>query len=309
MRNVSLREANLHLNDNAFNPSATFSAQVTPWLQPFVSWSKSSRAPNVQEVFFANEGGASMNPFLKPEKAETWEAGFNVNKNGLFAGEDKFHMKALAYQSRIKDYITSESFMLCYNGSLCKDLDDSFGGFNANVYVNTPSTVTTKGYEIEAGYDVGFAYVNVSWSKQHTDQPTSIASTVYSFAYSDLSDLPDSYATLDVGGRLFDEKLTIGSLVKFTGKSKRLSTEGIDTDTNAVPKESMPDIPTVIDLYSTYQMTDNVLLRFSVQNVTNRDYSEALNRMNQSLDYAKEGSSINTTARGRTYIFGGEIQF
>lgn len=302
-------EANLHLNDNAFNPSATFSAQVTPWLQPFVSWSKSSRAPNVQEVFFANEGGASMNPFLKPEKAETWEAGFNVNKNGLFAGEDKFHMKALAYQSRIKDYITSESFMLCYNGSLCKDLDDSFGGFNANVYVNTPSTVTTKGYEIEAGYDVGFAYVNVSWSKQHTDQPTSIASTVYSFAYSDLSDLPDSYATLDVGGRLFDEKLTIGSLVKFTGKSKRLSTEGIDTDTNAVPKESMPDIPTVIDLYSTYQMTDNVLLRFSVQNVTNRDYSEALNRMNQSLDYAKEGSSINTTARGRTYIFGGEIQF
>ena len=156
---------------------------------------------------------------------------------------------------------------------------------------------------------MGFASVTLSWSKQHTDQPTSIASTVYSFAYSDLSDLPDSYATLDVGGRLFDEKLTIGSLVKFTGKSKRLSTEGIDTDTNSVPKESMPDIPTVIDLYSTYQMTDNVLLRFSVQNVTNRDYSEALNRMNQSLDYAKEGSSINTTARGRTYIFGGEIQF
>ncbi len=56
-------------------------------------------------------------------------------------------------------------------------------------------------------------------------------------------------------------------------------------------------------------MTDNVLLRFSVQNVTNRDYAEALNRMNQSLDYAQEGASVNTTARGRTYVFGGEIQF
>jgi len=302
-------EANLNLDDNAFNPSATFSAQVMPWLQPFVSWSRSSRAPNVQEVFFANEGGASMNPFLKPEKAETWEAGFNINKKGLLVEKDSFHMKALAYQSRIKDYITSESFMLCYDGQLCHDFDNSFGGFNANVYVNTTSPVTTKGYEIEAGYDMGFAYANISWSKQHTDQPTSIASTVYSFAYSDISDLPDSYATLDVGGRLFDQRLTIGSLVKFTGKSKRLSTEGISTDTNTVPKESMPDIPTVIDLYSTLQMTDNVLLRFSVQNVTNRDYSEALNRMNQSLDYAKEGSTINTTARGRTYIFGGEIQF
>jgi hemoglobin/transferrin/lactoferrin receptor protein len=299
----------LKLDDKAFNPSATFSAQVTPWLQPFVSWSQSSRAPNVQEVFFANEGGISMNPFLKPEKAQTWEAGFNVNKKSLLVEQDSFHLKALAYHTRIKDYITSESFMLCYTGQLCNDFDNSYGGFNANVYVNTTSPVTTKGYEIEAGYDMGFAYANLSWSKQHTDQPTSSASTVYSFAYSDMSDLPDSYATLDVGGRLFNEKVTIGSLVKFTGKSKRLSTEGISTDTNSVPKEKMPDIPTVIDLYSSWQMTDNVLLRFSVQNVTNRDYAEALNRMNQSLDYAKDGASVNTTARGRTYVFGGEIQF
>ena len=299
----------LRLDDKAFNPSATLSAQVTPWLQPFVSWSHSSRAPNVQEVFFANEGGASMNPFLKPEKAETWEAGFNVNKKGLLLEQDSFHLKALAYHTRIKDYITSESFMLCYSGQLCHDLENSFGGFNANVYVNTTSPVTTKGYEIEAGYDVGFAYANLAWSKQQTDQPTSIASTIYSFAYSDMSDLPESYATLDIGGRLFDQKVTLGSLVKFTGKSKRLSTEGISTDTNSVPKEKMPNIPTVIDLYSSWQMTDNVLLRFSVQNVTNRDYAEALNRMNQSLDYAQEGASVNTTARGRTYVFGGEIQF
>lgn len=299
----------LRLDNTAFNPSATLSAQVTPWLQPFVSWSHSSRAPNVQEVFFANEGGASMNPFLKPEKAETWEAGFNVNKKGLLLEQDSFHLKALAYHTRIKDYITSESFMLCYSGQLCHDLENSFGGFNANVYVNTTSPVTTKGYEIEAGYDVGFAYANLAWSKQQTDQPTSIASTVYSFAYSDMSDLPESYATLDIGGRLFDQKVTLGSLVKFTGKSKRLSTEGISSDTNSVPKEKMPNIPTVIDLYSSWQMTDNVLLRFSVQNVTNRDYAEALNRMNQSLDYAQEGASVNTTARGRTYVFGGEIQF
>lgn len=302
-------ESNLHLDDHAVNPSATFSAQVTPWLQPFVSWSRSSRAPNVQEVFFANEGGASMNPFLKPEKADTWEVGFNVNQQGVLFEQDSFHLKALAYRSRIKDYITSESFTLCYTGQLCKDSANSSGDFNANIYVNTPSPVTTKGYEIEAGYDAGFAYANLSWSKQHTDQPTSVASTIYSFAYNDLSDLPASYATLDIGGRLFDRRLTVGSLVKFTGKSKRLSSEGINVDTGTVPKESMPDIPTVIDLYSTWQMTESVLLRLSVQNVTNRDYAEALNRMNQSLDYAKEGASVNTTARGRTWIFGGEVQF
>ncbi|MFB5077764.1 TonB-dependent receptor domain-containing protein [Raoultella sp. C349492] len=302
-------ESHLKLDNTDVNPSATFSAQVTPWLQPFVSWSRSSRAPNVQEVFFANEGGASMNPFLKPEKAETWEAGFNINKQGLLHEQDSFHLKALAYRSRIKNYITSESFFLCHDGRLCQDIDNASDSFNANIYINVPSTVTATGYEIEAGYDIGFAYANLSWSKQHTDQPTSIASTVYSFAYSDLSDLPDSYATLDVGGRLFDRRLTVGSLVKFTGKTKRLSTEGISLDSNTVPKEDMPNIPTIIDLYSTWQATDNVQLRLSVQNVTNRDYAEALNRMNQSVDYARAGTSVNTTARGRTWIFGGEIQF
>ncbi|MGX5089000.1 TonB-dependent receptor domain-containing protein [Enterobacter sp. UPMP2052] len=302
-------EATIDLDDKALNPSATLSAQVTPWLQPFVGWSRSSRAPNVQEVFFANEAGASMNPFLKPEKADTWQAGVNIVKEGLLTERDSFHMKALAYESRIKDYINSESFFLCYDGSRCKDIDNSASGFNANIYINTPSPVTSRGYEIEAGYDVGYAYVNVTWSKQQTDQPTSIASTSYSFAYDDMSDLPDYYATLDLGARFFDEKLVVGSLFKFTGKSKRLSTEGISIDSNTVPKESMPNIPTIVDLYSSYQVTDNVLLRLGVQNVTNRDYSEALNRMNQSLDNAVEGASLNTTARGRTWIAGGEIRF
>lgn len=302
-------EATLDLDDKALNPSVTLSAQVTPWLQPFVGWSRSSRAPNVQEVFFSNEGGASMNPFLKPEKADTWQAGFNVIKEGLLSENDAFHLKALAYESRIKDYITSESFFLCYDGSRCKDIDNSAGGFNANIYINTVSPVTARGYEIEAGYDIGFAYANLTWSKQQTDQPTSIASTTYSFGYDDLSDLPDYYATLDLGARFFSEKLVLGSLIKFTGKSKRLSTEGISVDSNTVPKENMPSIPTIVDLYSSYQVTDNVLLRLGVQNVTDRDYSDALNRMNQNLDNAVEGASLNTTARGRTWVFGGEIRF
>ncbi|WP_353745652.1 TonB-dependent receptor domain-containing protein, partial [Shigella sp. FJ200903] len=53
--------------EGGFNPSVQLSAQVTPWLQPFIGYSKSMRAPNIQEMFFSNSGGASMNPFLKPE--------------------------------------------------------------------------------------------------------------------------------------------------------------------------------------------------------------------------------------------------
>lgn len=297
----------LNLKDRALNPSATLSAQVTPWFQPYVSWSRSSRAPNVQEVFFANEGGASMNPFLKPEKASTWETGFNIVREGLLTEKDSFHMKALTYRTRIKDYITSETFFMC-NSMLCQDLDGASDSFNASIYVNTPSTVTSKGYEVEAGYDAGFAFMNLSWSKQHTDQPTSVASSISTFGYGDISDLPKTYATLDVGGRLFNQKLTLGSLVKFTGKSKRITAEELNDD-QSIPKEKMPDIPTIVDLYSSYEVTDNVTLRLSVQNVANRNYADALNRMNQILDYDRQGSTTSTTARGRTWVFGGEIKF
>ncbi|WP_281988399.1 TonB-dependent receptor domain-containing protein, partial [Escherichia coli] len=81
------------------------SAQVTPWLQPFIGYSKSMRAPNIQEMFFSNSGGASMNPFLKPERAETWQAGFNIDTRDLLVEQDALRFKALAYRSRIQNYI------------------------------------------------------------------------------------------------------------------------------------------------------------------------------------------------------------
>ncbi|WP_082204245.1 TonB-dependent receptor domain-containing protein [Winslowiella iniecta] len=304
-------EGILNLNDRAFNPSVALSAQVTPWLQPFVSYSHSSRAPNPQEVFFANEGGGSMNPFLKPEKAETYQAGFNIIKNGLLFEQDTFRLKALAYQSRIKNYISSQSFFLCYDGTLCHDIDNSSADFNAYLHTNSLTPVHSDGYEIEASYDVEYAYVNLSWSKQHTDQPTSVASSTQGgMGYGDISDLPDSYATLDIGARFLDKKLVVGSLFKFTGKSKRLSVNGYDYETGQLPKEQLPNIPTIIDLYSNYQLTDNVLLRLSVQNLGNKNYAEALNKLNQDYYYSgDDGKSVNTSARGRTWVFGGEVRF
>lgn len=303
-------EASLNLKDASFNPSVMFSAQVTPWLQPFVGYSHSTRAPNVQEVFFGNEGGGSMNPFLKPEHARTVEAGFNLIKPDLLTSGDTFRLKALAYRTRIRDYIASESFFLCSDGSLCKDINDADSGFNAHMSVNTTSPVTTRGYELEAAYDAGVGYLNVAWSWQHTNQPTSIASTTQlGFGYDDMADLPRNYGTIDLGARFFDKRLVIGSLIKITGRSQRLSTEGIDMDSNTVEKEDMPRIPTIVDLYGSYKVSEALSVRFGVQNLADKDYAEALNRMNQDLYYAEEGMSINTTARGRTFMVGAELRF
>ena len=85
------------------------SAQVTPWLQPFVSYSKSMRGPNIREVFFANSGGQSMNPFLKGEKRRR-QGGFNANAHDLLFKQDSFQLKAVYFETRIKNYISSQTY-------------------------------------------------------------------------------------------------------------------------------------------------------------------------------------------------------
>ncbi|WP_413508684.1 TonB-dependent receptor domain-containing protein [Serratia proteamaculans] len=305
--------SNINLKEHGFNPAVMLSAQVTPWLQPFVSYNKSMRGPNIQEVFFANSGGQSMNPFLKGETAETWQAGFNANAHDLLFKQDSFQLKAVYFESKIKNYISSQSYMVCSNRQKCnrsqatqEEWDNADVNVLMTMYSNAYEPVRSRGVEVEAMYDAGFAYTKLSLSKEHTSQPTNQASN--EFGAGDISELPEFYFTLDSGVRLLDEKLTLGGLVKYTGKAVRLSPSSERDENEQLLKEPAPHIPTVIDLYSTYQFNRNLLLKFSVQNLMDKDYSDALNKMNAMPSQSQDFSPTNT-ARGRTYIFGGEVRF
>ncbi|CAI0935889.1 Probable TonB-dependent receptor NMB1497 precursor [Serratia quinivorans] len=305
--------SNINLKEHGFNPAVMLSAQLTPWLQPFVSYNKSMRGPNIQEVFFANSGGQSMNPFLKGETAETYQAGFNANAHDLLFKQDSFQLKAVYFESKIKNYISSQSYMVCSNRQKCnraqtsqEEWDNADVNVAMTMYSNSYEPVRSRGVEVEAMYDAGFAYTKLSLSKEHTSQPTNQASNV--FGAGDISELPELYFTLDTGVRLLDEKLTLGGLVKYTGKAVRLSPDSNVDENEQLLKEPAPHIPTVIDLYSTYQFNRNLLLKFSVQNLMDKDYSDALNKMNAMPSQSRDFSPTNT-ARGRTYIFGGEVRF
>ncbi len=305
--------SNINLKEHGFNPAVMLSAQVTPWLQPFVSYNKSMRGPNIQEVFFANSGGQSMNPFLKGETAETYQAGFNANAHDLLFKQDSFQLKAVYFESKIKNYISSQSYMVCSNRQKCnraqtsqEEWDNADVNVAMTMYSNSYEPVRSRGVEVEAMYDAGFAYTKLSLSKEHTSQPTNQASNV--FGAGDISELPELYFMLDTGVRLLDEKLTLGGLVKYTGKAVRLSPDSNVDENEQLLKEPAPHIPTVIDLYSTYQFNRNLLLKFSVQNLMDKDYSDALNKMNAMPSQSQDFSPTNT-ARGRTYIFGGEVRF
>ncbi|OHV98768.1 TonB-dependent receptor [Janthinobacterium lividum] len=307
--------SHIALKEHGVNPSLMLSAQVAPWFQPFASAERTMRGPNPQEVFFSNDGGASMNPFLKGERASTYQLGFNSSLHGLLSKNDVLNFKALYFKSKIDGYITSQSFLVCDSGRKCniaevlandwRNVDDYVT--NMYIYINSATPVYSRGWELEAQYQLGPAYVRLSYTRETTRQPTSIASAWFGAA--DISELPSVYYNLDVGTRLLDNKLEVGAIFKHTGSNRRLSPDNAaDEATGEVLKADNPKIPAVIDLYASYQVSKNLFLRLSVQNAMNKDFSEALNRLNSMPSQSQDNTPLST-ARGRTYIAGLEYRF
>ncbi|UBX48746.1 TonB-dependent receptor [Providencia alcalifaciens] len=308
----------LNLRDSGINPGVLISAQVIPEFQPFVSYAHSMRSPNSQEAFSSSNGGQSMNPFLKGEKSKTWQIGFNSFKPDLVVEGDQFNLKALWFHTHIKDYITSKSFLLCRATSQeefdwCLINDDVWNKENpaisqrADIYVNDPRDVNLRGYELQANYDAGVFYSMVSYTKESGKQPVSINSTSV-FSAGDFTQLPEYYVTLDSGVRLFDEKLTLGSTVTWTGPSKRISPVP-DGDMNGdAMTEKYEKQPTIVDLYADYEINKHFKLMMAINNVTNENYTDVLNRANSGAVMEERGRN-NETGRGRSYMIGGQVRF
>ncbi|WP_232508805.1 TonB-dependent receptor domain-containing protein [Xenorhabdus nematophila] len=306
--------AQVNLKDHAFNPSILLSAEIIPEFQPFVSYTHSMRAPNIQEVFYPGGEGNSVNPFLKGEIADTYQIGFNSYRPNLIVDGDTFRLKATLFHTKIKNYISSDHYMLCGEKKMCKmdgnltteEFDELNPSVSTYIYTNSLTPVTMKGYEIAANYDAGVFYSSLAYSQQKTQQPTTQAATF--MGTSSASQLPESYMTLDTGVPLLDEKMRIGAIVKYTGQSyhQDLETDGDWSISDKMLKDDK--IPTIVDLYTDYQINKNILIKFSVQNVANKNYADALNRMNSSANISN-GDAVVQTARGRTYVIGAEVRF
>lgn len=298
------------------DPAVQLSASFHDWFSPFVSASRRTRMPNIQEVFFNNESGGSMNPFLKPEKANTYQLGFNSLKHGLLTPNDHLGIKLLSYHSVIKNYIASESFYISNAGNLTTDVNDiGSASFHAQMAINSLKPVKTNGAELELSYNGDNYFGRLSYNYQKTSQPVGVQSSVDGFGFGDIYELPKHYGSLDMGMRFLDKKLTLGTILKYTGKAKRYSPKGKDVDTGNIELQALPTRPIVADVYALYELNKHVLLKFSIQNAFNSLYIDPLNSQNStrsqyvSDNKGGDGYTFTNYARGRSYLLGGEIRF
>ena len=305
-------------NYDHFNYSLKVGARIHELFNSFISYSRTHRIPNVQEWFDTHDnwGEGSMNRHIQAEQADIYQIGFSSYKQDLFTSNDVFGFKTTLFYANLKNYIYDRAWI---------DWDTYHIFLNR---LNDNDDATTKGIEIEAKYDVGFAFANLSYTYNKTKRKFGDSEALeFGSAYygkTQFAELPRHKANLDLGARFFDDDLTIGAVVKYTGKAKRITPVGSlddDPDTpNALSKmktaDTLPKIPTIVDLYATYNTPiKGLTIKAEVQNLFDKDYMDALYTYN-SVDSTQNIGGItdpifiyNNSARGRTYLINFQYKY
>ncbi|HDL3093392.1 TPA: TonB-dependent receptor [Mannheimia haemolytica] len=240
-----------------------------------MSYSQTHRAPNIKEIFFSNLGDYGVNTALQPEQAKTTQFGINGFKERVFSEEDKLGFKVLFYNTHLKNYI--------YN------VQHTAVGSAPSLFIfhkNYEKPVNIKGIELEFSYDIGSFYGNLAYARQNTNQPVSFtdassrvdAASHYGFktqgfGASKISALPRDYGSLELGTRWFDQRLQIGGVAKYYGKSKRIAIDEFNytyyPGTHIVKEthrleETVNKQPIIVDFYVSYEPIKSLILKLEL---------------------------------------------
>jgi hemoglobin/transferrin/lactoferrin receptor protein len=275
--------------DSAWLPSATIEFKPVDWFRPYVSYSESYRPPTILEAFLTGGPPAETvgiayapNEDLRSETAKTYEIGTNVSLDDVLTGGDTLRLKASAFYREVEDYIVLGTI---YTSDVSSKTYQSF--------VNLDGTTRMKGVELEANYDAGpfwlggtASFLDTEWASKtqvFSNGTTTTSGEIFAMAG---SVPPRLKLTVDGGMRFFDERLSLGARLNHVTANQSYT---IDTDTGDLLK--LTDVYTTVDIYGSFEVTEAATLRFSVNNVTDRNYIPA------NSDYTAPGRTFTATLK------------
>lgn len=307
--NVDVRRTWNHLN-----PSVQLAYNATDWLQLFADVARTTRAPRVQEMFFEKipldgmsvADGVGANPFLRTERSRNFQFGANLRTDGLFVDSDTAQLRVTRFDNEIYDYITPQYLLVVHapettpfivpisrNEQLesIVDLLDADDFTATTRWMNHPTTVRMRGWEVEAHYATPNYHATLTWTGSRTSAPT-----MEYVNFEDITALPDRYWTLDVGGRWLQQRLQAGLRADYSGPSE----EGYDF----FQTRKTGSTGVLLNLYASYKVQANTSLWLNVENLQDKAYS-----YNASIDNIFSPVIDRGTGRGRTVSFGVNVAF
>jgi hemoglobin/transferrin/lactoferrin receptor protein len=280
----------LDKDGGAFDPKVTIAAQVTDWLQPYITYSETLRSPTVGELFTGGNhpGGANIgflpNPLLEPESQQGFEVGANIKRDGLFAAEDSFRLKADYYHMDVDNYIAA-----CFTQR------------GAVYFCNASGNSQVQGVELQGMYDAGYFFAGLSYTYTQTDLPPQTD------GFGAHSYLPDNIFVTSAGVRLLDRKLTLGGRVSYFSES---DVGDVNVGTPYYTSQLMPGY-TIVDFFSSYKITENFEVGFNINNLLDEEYTDALTTayLYRGTCFGGNASNCEDTGMGRTFFVTAKAQF
>jgi TonB-dependent heme/hemoglobin receptor len=290
-------------SEGRFSPK--FTAAVTPvkGFQFYGTYAEGFRPPQIMETlqYGTHIGGGLVfapNPNLKPETSKTVEGGINLKYDNVFIDGDGFRGKASIFKTRIENFITTAT------GRYPQAGNDPGAGLEAFVRVNLlgPTTVS-KGYELEASYDAGKAFIGASYTRLSftydgvfdpffAGPPNGTAYlpflSQWERDYFFLFVPPKEKYTLDGGVRFLDRKITIGARVTYVAPTNPITNQEVMKTYKLYGYH-------LYGGYFTAELNEHLTARLSVDNLFDKAYVDAMGNAN----YPAPGRTVTFQLQGK----------
>jgi hemoglobin/transferrin/lactoferrin receptor protein len=251
------------------SPKLTLAMTPIKGITVYGTYAEGYRAPAVTETLIAGFHPAPAtfrllpNPNLLPETAHTFEGGVNVKYNAVFQRHDALRAKINVFENKVDDYI----------GGVFSPLPLPFGQFQ---YQNI-AKVTLRGLEFEAAYDARLWFMGLAAHRiRGTNDITGLP----------LDTVPADQVSLTGGLRFLDERLTVGSRVRFVAAQDRVTTATLATSSYRV-----------VDLFAEYKHSADFALNLNIDNVFDKDYRQFLDQSNSPGLNARLGATLRFGAK------------
>lgn len=268
-------------HDGAFAPRLAIAVKPVKPVQLFASVGRGMRPPALTEALMWGQHTGSLfpyypNPNLSAERSRNWEIGANGIFDEVLTRGDKLQIKAAWFNNKVRDYVTLARIM--------SPIDTAGGGIlGPYAYVNLQDPFRSKGLELQADYDAGgyFAGANYTHMIVKTGQggyDSFPLGSLTGFPANNLGQAgdaniwyvlpPQKSASLSGGLRLLERKLTLGGRVRFQAPS---SNSSVWTEQGERYNQKSWRL---FDLWASYQISPNALLRVAINNLRDLNYSE-----------------------------------
>ena len=249
-------------------------------LQVYGTYAEGYRSPSLSETLISglHPNGVVFpflpNPNLKPETAKTVEFGVNYSRDGIFQGDDSLRLKAAYFNNDIDDYI---------GGATLSPFDPTSGcpfgpGIPICFQYQNFANAEIDGIELESvcmtqpGVLPGFRFRSSMATRSLSKGVTE-----------DLITIPSSQVTAQLGFRFLEDKLIVGGEVQYNGAPKG----------NPIAEDY-----TLVNLFASYQATEDFKLNFRADNLFDVAYTNPLNASATTIIY-EPGISVKLAATMR----------